>query len=531
MGSGSDGRGGRGEFFDEAGEAALGAEGVGVGAEVADDLEHALLEGGGFSAGEVGVAEQPGPGEFEHGVVFAGGPVEVEGFETFATAGFGAGVGSGPEPGEEGVHGEVVQSAGTEEGWGVGELAGGEGIVTAPKAIGIGAEEGEQGGFGGGLGGGEVEIGGQLLVPGFELGFPVAAGDPGCGQGEAALGVVGGANAVETPDFGGEEVGGETFAFAPPEVPETAGAGSFAGFGGEETGQAEQAGLPVFAGDFGIDGESAGFGQAFGDALHGPGVVLIAEGAEDGFPEGLVPADGAGAGAEVEGFGAEPDEGGLFEHGAEGIGAEALEGIAASAFEGGGGEFAGAADPGAEFVERGVELVVEDESGELDVAGGWIPDDVEDHVLVGGVTGVAVALPAGGFEVDFDIARDGFGAVDLEDGVKEIGAAFAVPEAGVENSDLPVFGGGQGIAAEALVGPDFLEPTFRGCRLARVVVERGFRSALGAPFEIGPSGAGHWRKPAARRWRKASTGMGKGEGRPRIPKPWVRIPCKGTDPI
>lgn len=478
--------GGIGEGTDPAGEGALIAEGVGVAAEVADDLEEALLGGGGGAEGG-GFGEESGAGEFEDGVILAGGPIEVEGGEVIEVGGSAAGIGAGPEPGKDGVDGDVVEAAGTEEGEGLREFAGGEGAMAAPEAVGIGSDGFGEGAFGVGMEGTGEE-------PGFEAGDPGGIGDPGGGDGEAALGMIDGADAVEAPEAGGEEGGIEGAAIAPPEVPEAAGIGAGLGFGGEEAAEAEEAGFPGFAGEVGIDGVIEGQGEDFREALHGPGVVLVAEGAEEAFPEGLLPAGGAGAGAEEEGLDLEPDEAGLAEEVSEGRGGEFSERGGAVTGEPGGRRVAGAADPGFEFVEGGIEEVTEDEGGEGGGMGGGVPDDMEDDVPVGGVAGVAMGLPAGRGEIDFDVAGDrGLGA-PLEDGAEEVGAGLAVPEAGVEDDEGLAVGGLEAGTPDALMGPDFLKPTFWG-GAARAPFGKGQGgSSLGSPLAVEIRRNGHWGK-------------------------------------
>jgi len=110
----------------QVGEEAVGAEGVGVLAEVADDLEEALLGGGALQPAGGRVAEEALAGEAEDGVVLGGGPCKVRFFGAALEGDVAAGLGAGPEPGEEDVDGEVGGAGFAEEGLGLGESRGGK---------------------------------------------------------------------------------------------------------------------------------------------------------------------------------------------------------------------------------------------------------------------------------------------------------------------------------------------------------------------------------------------------------------------
>lgn len=145
--------------------------------------------------------------------------------------------------------------------------------------------------------------------------------------------------------------------------------------------------------------------------------------------------------------------------------------------------------------------------------------------------GVAVGFPAGGAQIDFDVAGFGFGGADLDDGAEEIGAGLMVPEAGVEDSDGLGLGGGELVATDALVGPDFLKPTFGGSALSEGLVEPELGFAGFPPPKIETLGQrhllnGHRTGGQKQAWRGVERGLEVGGS-----EPWRLIPDRTTLPI
>ncbi len=81
-------------------------------------------------------------------------------------------------------------------------------------------------------------------------------------------------------------------------------------------------------------------------------------------------------------------------------------------------------------------------------APGILQHDVEDDLVEGGIVAVAVAFPAFGVEIDFEVAVVAFFGTD-DGGVLEIGAGAAIPLAGVDEGDFFPAGRGEFGAEEA----------------------------------------------------------------------------------
>ena len=85
-----------------------------------------------------------------------------------------------------------------------------------------------------------------------------------------------------------------------------------------------------------------------------------------------------------------------------------------------------------------------------------IPYNVEDDTGKGGVGGVTVGIPVGGYGIDLYVAGDGRVFPDLNDGLIEIGAGFVIQEPGVKNAQLKALYSLEGVAMQALMLPDGL---------------------------------------------------------------------------
>ena len=162
-------------------------------------------------------------------------------------------------------------------------------------------------------------------------------------------------------------------------------------------------------------------------------------------------------GGEALGFEVEAVVAGGLEPGGEGGWGEVGAGVVVGVAEGVGGGvdvFVGVAGV---VLEEGLEGDL-DEAG--DVGAGEV-DEVEADVGIVGVVAVAVMVPVGGVDVDFEVAAEaaGWGA-DGEFGVEEVGAGFVVPVAGVVELDGLVVGGAEVFGALAVVGPEALYVAF-----------------------------------------------------------------------
>lgn len=143
------------------GEAAAVAEGVGVEAEVLDDLEESLLSGGGAEAVFGTGAEEAFAGAAEDDVILTCGPGQVSAFGFLLEGFVGSGESSGPEPGEDDVDSQVGDAGLSEQRLGVAEPGGFEGPMPGPEGVVGHAEDFAEGLFG-------LGCGGPRLEPGFE---------------------------------------------------------------------------------------------------------------------------------------------------------------------------------------------------------------------------------------------------------------------------------------------------------------------------------------------------------------------------
>src|SRR5881394_3824643 len=86
-----------------------------------------------------------------------------------------------------------------------------------------------------------------------------------------------------------------------------------------------------------------------------------------------------------------------------------------------------------------------------------VPDDVKNDLLVGWIAVVAVAVPAGGMQINLDITTARRAGTELNDGIAEIRPGFMVPKARMKNPDWISVQGFQSIALQTLVSPDLLQ--------------------------------------------------------------------------
>lgn len=269
------------------------------------------------------------------------------------------------------------------------------------------------------------------FAPGRQSCGQLSFSQPCSGQCQPALRVVGRAEASQAPDGAGKRAIRQSIPLAPPDIPQrppVACCGRVVGpeFPGEQVGDAKQAGEQFFR------GRLAGLEAAvkFSQPKHGPGVVFVAEGAEELFPEGLSPAAVLGTSFHGVPLALEAEQGGLLKQCADVLGPGLLEGKRAFSCEEpwgfpGCGDVGGRVQGGCASAQDRLEL----EHGEIRGSrGAWCgrPDHMQDDIRVGWIAIVFVVKPIGGVCVDLDITDAGRGIGELNHGVVEIRAGFAV---------------------------------------------------------------------------------------------------------
>ena len=222
----------------------------------------------------------------------------------------------------------------------------------------------------------------------------------------------------------------------------------------------------------------------FGQALHGPDVVFVTQGAEESFPQRLLPADSPGAGLELRRLALQSHVRRLVEqvqqlrrrHGAQ-RGATFAAQIFRQRLR------RLAAQPQAKLSERGIERLAQHEGGRR--SGGRplaLPNHMQDDVLEGGVAIMAVGAPAAGTEVHLHVAGPGRPVADLHDRAAKIRPALDAAETGMKDSDRLTVQGLELLAEQALVLPDGLQEAF-GRRVPVLAQDRN-HAAAHAPLGI-----------------------------------------------
>ena len=212
---------------------------------------------------------------------------------------------------------------------------------------------------------------------------------------------------VETPERARQDAIGEFIALPPPLVPDAAHIvvrrGLRAGqFHRQQAADAEEAGL---------QGERLGLGRLparaqLGQALHGPDVVFVTQGAKESLPERLLPADSPGAGLELRRLALESHVRCLLEQVQQlRLRHRTQRGAALAA------QFFRqclrrlAAQPQAELSERRIQRMAQQHGGRRSGGRAFaLPNHMQDDVLEGGVAVVAVGVPAAGTKVHLDVA-------------------------------------------------------------------------------------------------------------------------------
>jgi hypothetical protein len=87
---------------------------------------------------------------------------------------------------------------------------------------------------------------------------------------------------------------------------------------------------------------------------------------------------------------------------------------------------------------------------------------MQDNVLEGGITIMAVRAPAAGTEVHLHVAGPWRSVADLHDRAAKIGPAFNTAETRMKDSDRFTVQGLELLAEQALVLPNGLQEAFRG---------------------------------------------------------------------
>src|SRR5439155_2546063 len=125
-------------------KSAVFAERVRARAEIPDDLEQALLHGGGPQCAGMGAAKQPLTREAQNGVVLGPGPAEVAMLRGLLEAIALPGHGAHPEPGQHDIHGEIGDALRAEQRLRFPRPGGTEGPVARPEIIAFTLEDFEQ---------------------------------------------------------------------------------------------------------------------------------------------------------------------------------------------------------------------------------------------------------------------------------------------------------------------------------------------------------------------------------------------------
>jgi hypothetical protein len=73
---------------------------------------------------------------------------------------------------------------------------------------------------------------------------------------------------------------------------------------------------------------------------------------------------------------------------------------------------------------------------------------------------VPVRTPAALRPINLHVAGDGWVPLELDDGPAEIGTRFPIPKSGMQHLKGPSVGEVKGVAPEALVSPNLLQPSF-----------------------------------------------------------------------
>ena len=147
----------------------------------------------GKARGEV-VAEQPLAGEAEHGVVLRRRPGEIAAFEGALHGGVLPFDRPNPEPGQDDVHRQIGHARGAQERLRLLEPGGAEGAMPGPEVVRLNLQRSPAAN----RPGPNRALRGRTTVPASTARSSVHR--PARGEGEAALGVIGGPRAVEAPE-------------------------------------------------------------------------------------------------------------------------------------------------------------------------------------------------------------------------------------------------------------------------------------------------------------------------------------------
>ena len=148
------------------------------------------------------------------------------------------------------------------------------------------------------------------------------------GQGQAALGPVGGAESVEGPGAVWQDAPGPAVAVTPPPIPERAqialGECVAVELAGQQSADTEQTGEQRDR--LGRLAKTATqLRQKLGEPTHGPTVLLIAQRGEEALPKRLLPSGAPGDGSQRGGLALEPHTGRLAKQVGDGFGREVGE--------------------------------------------------------------------------------------------------------------------------------------------------------------------------------------------------------------
>lgn len=101
-----------------------------------------------------------------------------------------------------------------------------------------------------------------------------------------------------------------------------------------------------------------------------------------------------------------------------------------------------------------------------------------------------VCAPASRVQVNFDIAPDGFGRIELDNCISEVRAGFTISEPGMKHFDGLSVQSFELVTHDALVLPNDLQELFRR-QFIRAVVQCCRRAGMPPPLDI-QAGRGSW---------------------------------------
>ena len=225
-------------------------------------------------------------------------------------------------------------------------------------------------------------------------------------------------------------------------------------------------------------------GQHLGDALHGPDILFVTEGAEKALPQGLFPAGVPGAMLQFAGFALKTNQRGLPQQIVPLFREQLCQRGGTSAAQTFRPALGGAAQgPQLHLVQGHIEEFFQRQGGCRGGGGGAAgPNDVQNHLGKGRIAVVLMRLPVLRQHIDLDVARTGSVLAELQERPAKIRSGLVIPKAGMQHANGLAVEGAEEVAAEALVMPDILQQAFgrlRRMALAQKAAGLLLRAPLG----------------------------------------------------